>query len=279
MAERMGKSDGPDKDALRLARFLMRGPARLKAAADERSLLVEREDKGVISVRCKSFRAMLRDGQVMMDQDTVALSREGAARMARMGAERGDVYGAQHRDLARQTRMTNEGDREPVLVNLAESPLSQLANRRNRKGEPFLARREFMAGERLRGDFTRGQLMQRLGVDWDGAIGSSRGNGAAGGMADLTDAALAARRRVENALTAAGPELSGILIDVCCFLKGLENVEMERGWPVRSAKVVLKTALAALARHYEPPTGSGPSNRRGIVHWGTNDFRPLVNGG
>ncbi len=128
------------------------------------------------------------------------------------------------------------------MVDLKESPLAWLARRR------AIGAEQLAAGERLREDFTRGQMMPSLSASWSPV--RSGGGGAGGVQRDLTEAALAARLRVERALSAVGPELSGILIDVCCFLKGLETAERERNWPARSAKIVLGLALTRLAGHY-----------------------------
>jgi hypothetical protein len=67
---------------------------------------------------------------------------------------------------------------------------------------------------------------------------------------NMTEGSVAARQRVRLALEAAGPEFAGLLLDVCCFLKGIEDVERERIWPRSSAKIVLRLGLDRLARHY-----------------------------
>jgi hypothetical protein len=134
-----------------------------------------------------------------------------------------------------------------VTVDEAESPLAWLARRKGRDGRPLIGREQFAAGERLRAEFTRAHMMPRITANWQAAVSDGARSGSA---ADATDAVLASRQRVRLALDAAGPEFAGLLLDVCCFLKRLEDIERERQWPARSAKVVLQLGLDRLARHF-----------------------------
>ena len=158
-----------------------------------------------------------------------------------------DAFRAQHLDLATRAIMTDTGAIS-VLVNDSESPLAWLARRKGRDGRSMISPNQFIAGEKLRADFTRGHLSPRVTSDWSAPTGRSRTF--AGGAAEMTDLVIASRQRVRFAMEACGPEFSGLLMDVCCFLRGLEEVERERGWPLRSAKIVLQLALDRLARHY-----------------------------
>jgi hypothetical protein len=162
-----------------------------------------------------------------------------------------DIAPTRQRHLALSRReIVTETGRVTAVVDDGESPLVWLARRQGRDGRALIEPHQLQAGERLRCDFTLAHLMPRVTSNWDRPLASTGFNPDAG----ATDAAIAARQRVHRALNAVGPEFAGLLLDVCCFLKGLEDIERMRRWPSRSAKVVLQLALAHLARHY----GYGP---------------------
>lgn len=131
--------------------------------------------------------------------------------------------------------------------NDAESPLVWLRSRRGKDGLPLISDPQFLAGERLRGDFERAMLAGRTTLNWDLAGTGARGGNAA---AELSDGAIAARRRYHAALGSVGPELGSILEQVCCLSAGMEQAERLLNLPQRSGRAVLGLALTALARHY-----------------------------
>jgi hypothetical protein len=155
-----------------------------------------------------------------------------------------DVFRARHLALARRQVATEHGA-AAVTVDEQESPLAWLARRRGRDGCALIEPHQLQAGERLRLDFTMADLMPRVTANWDNPL-SSGGAAASNANDTMTDA----RRRVHAALDSVGPEFAGLLLDVCCFLKGLGDIERERRWPSRSGKVVLQIALDRLARYY-----------------------------
>jgi hypothetical protein len=172
-----------------------------------------------------------------------ARPKAGAARPS--GADGIDPLRARHLDLAERI-VEGPGGPVRVLVDEAESPLAWLARRKGRDGRALIEPMQLLAGERLRAEFTRAQLMPRMTANWSASVDGKRG----ASPAAFTEAVLTARQRVRYALDAAGPEFAGLLVDVCCFLKSLADVERERSWPPRSAKVVLQLGLERLARHY-----------------------------
>ena len=160
-----------------------------------------------------------------------------------------DPFRGQHLALAQQQIPTEFG-RANVVVDEAESPLVWLASRRGRDGRAMIEPHQLQAGERLRADFTCANLMPRTTSNWSSPLASGRRGAGDNRAGAFTETMMAARQRVHRALDAVGPEFAGLLLDVCCFLKGLADIERERVWPARSAKVVLQLALNRLARHY-----------------------------
>jgi hypothetical protein len=180
---------------------------------------------------------------------------------------------ARHLELA-QRRIDGPFGPQRVMVDEAESPLVWLARRKGRDGRPLIEPLQLMAGERLRAEFTRAQLMPRTTSNWSAPVADGpRG----AGPTVFTEAALSARQRVRRALDAVGPEFSGLLVDVCCFLKGLADVEHERGWPARSGKVVLQLGLDRLVRHYGLNAEARGQLRGEVRTWLAEDAAFVVN--
>jgi hypothetical protein len=193
------------------------------------------------------------------------------------GASAGeDGFGDQHRLVRRPGRSHRRGAPGPA-VNEAESPLGWLRSRRDKQGQPLISEAQYNAGERLRVDFTVAQLSPKVTLAWDGCIapGSHGRSGRRPDSLEVNEKALAAKQRFMRALDAVGPEMAGILVDVCCLARGLEAAERSLGWPQRSGKLVLQIALTQLARHYGLVRPQ-PDARRpvSIRHWGVDDYRP-----
>lgn len=162
--------------------------------------------------------------------------------------------------------------RPAAAMDERESPLLWLHRRAGRDGRPQISETEFAAGERFRADITLAQMLPRTTMNWDAALTPEERGAGPRDRAGASDTALAARQRVRFACERLGPELSGIAIDVCGFLKKLDLVEKERRWPARSAKVVLRVALATLATHYGLDRRPRPG---GIRAWQGEGARPV----
>jgi hypothetical protein len=134
-----------------------------------------------------------------------------------------------------------------VTVNLAESPLGWL----HARGHVSL--RQFAAAERLRGDWTIAGLAPRTTMRWDPAP-VARGPRGPGAPLDPALARIAAKRRFDGAIAAAGSGLSDILWRTACAGEGMEAAEKALGWPRRAGKLILAMALDRVADHYGLPS-------------------------
>jgi hypothetical protein len=145
-----------------------------------------------------------------------------------------NAFAAQHRIIA--VRPTGE------TTNLAESPLARLAH----GPSAFLAPHHVEAGELVRRLVERAHLQPRLTMTYS----ASRVAGADRSKNDISDLAADARRRLSEIHERLPVDCASVVVDVCGFLKGLQEVERDRGWPRRSAKLVLRIGLEQLAQMF-----------------------------
>ncbi|ODT66566.1 MAG: hypothetical protein ABS75_26175 [Pelagibacterium sp. SCN 63-23] len=110
---------------------------------------------------------------------------------------------------------------------------------------PFLGAHHLDAARRLARLFDRARMLPRVTLSYDPArIGGHRGRPV---QAELADSAAAARQRLAGLARQMPADCWNLLTDICGFDKGLQQVEAERNWPRRGAKLVLRIGLDQLA--------------------------------
>lgn len=228
-----------------------------EAGASQRTAVVDRDVAETLALR--DWIGAARTGRVMRYRITAA-GRQALEEM--FGADTvSDVsqtgMAEQHREWGEKTESDPEtGQRRKFRYNLAESPLTALARRRDKDGAAFLSEPLVSAGERLREDFELAQMGPRVAQNWDRFLtGGARGGFS--GDSGIGNGPEGARQRVADALAALGPGLGDVVLRCCCYLEGLETAEKRLGWSARSGKIVLRIALMQLRRHYEETTGPG----------------------
>jgi hypothetical protein len=232
------------REARRILRYLAERNARLSAVNAQVYALHhgDRMERRVQKVSRDIVERFVSNGWLSCGdkRDSYILSDAGKGWLARIESTNGDPFQAQHQLRIPAVVNDRDGIAQQVEVNQGEDPLGWLLYRR------VISEAQYDAGERLRRDFTLAKVTPRLGMDLQAPVvlRSRTSSDAA------PDRVIAARQRFRAAMRAVGPGLCDLLFDICCDLKGLEDSGSERGWPRRSAKVVLLLALDRLAEHY-----------------------------
>jgi hypothetical protein len=171
-----------------------------------------------------------------------------------------------------------EGQATKPVTNSAESPLFRLALTKQPDGTTVVDAEQFRAGERLREDYEKAHLSARITMNYDANTIVQRRSSrfSDNHISNLSDAALNAREELHRALEAVGPELSGLLLHVCCLAGGLEQAELRMKLPKRSSKALLQVALTRLARHYGFKPRMQHAGPAQIGHWALTDFKPQI---
>jgi len=255
-----------DDDANRAKRRLVRlllAKGRITRAEDGCSYV-----GGSRSLKCdeRALRELEAAGLIVRRGPMVTATAEARAWLRRQLAD-GDAHAAQHRIV--------ETDATGIARNLAESPLRTLCGGKGHEG--FLAPHQIAAAERVLRWAERARLQPRVTTSY-GTGHIARASRRQPDPTAISDMAIEARRHLGRLYELLPYDCAEVVIDICVFDKGLQRVEQERGWPRRSAKLVLRIGLDQLAARYGlSPVATGHEAPRQRA-WLGEGARPMVVG-
>ncbi|MBN9310530.1 DUF6456 domain-containing protein [Devosia sp.] len=239
----------PSRTTLRFVRALL-GVAEARRGGETFSVAA---DETTIALAVAEVRALVAHGAIDGDAEACRAN-AGTTQWLKRQLLEADAFAAQH-------RIEGPGP-DGALLNLAESPLARLATA-GADGVAFLRPHQVEAGERVRRLVERAQLQPRLTMSY--AAAHTAGGRPAGQAAEIGEMAADARKALGRLHRDLPRDCAEVVLDVCGFGKGLQQVEAERGWPRRSAKLVLRIGLGRLAEVYglsEVATGAEVTRRR-----------------
>ena len=137
-------------------------------------------------------------------------------------------------------------------LRVADSPMENLARRKDSEGRPFLERDLIKAGLRLHEEFRLTGCEEQIETHLDDLLCQRRAYELPGSESER-----AALARFRDTLDDLGPGLAEVAVRCCCFELGLEKTEQIMGWSARSSKIVLRIALQRLNRNNDKIHGAG----------------------
>jgi len=137
---------------------------------------------------------------------------------------------------------------QPIITSCEQKPIMsendiivRLSRKSKGEKEAFLAAHHVLVANRVSALIAKSQL--RPSITQNLSVLRQGGKASSSGLIDLSDMAIDCRKRLEQLVLQLPKDCAGVVVDVCGFEKGLQQVEFERSWPRRSAKLVLRMGL------------------------------------
>lgn len=208
----------------------------------------DRRRRPFAQAKTREVKTALSEGALVEFGSVYVLTPEGRASLRRDQSRTDQPFAEQHRDLAQRSVIETDGEHTSWAVKDATPALARYLKPQGDK-PALLLPVHASAAEILVRDYERSALMSRVTMNWSPTPGRS-GRGAQKDRADAPSTRLDAQARFLDALTAVGPGLDRLLMNVLIRECGMAVSERELGWPARMGAPALRMALDRLAIHY-----------------------------
>lgn len=213
--------------------------------------VVDAGQKASLEPQC--VRALISQGVLREKEGRLQTTEESAHWMRRQKLWLAEPDQAQHMPLKKGIGTTEL----PIVGN---GQLNRLCKSAQKRGG-LLSHDHIMTANRLERLIERAMLTPQITRDYS-QLNITQGRSKSSGQNDISDMAADARKELAQLYDQLPPDCMNLLVDVCGFSKGLQEIEASRNWPRRSAKLVAKIGLDQLGAIWGIGELSLPKHRR-----------------